>query len=167
MAYIIPSKRNREEIRKSPTIPIIPTTPIVSSLTCKWCHENDHLSLNCKFKGIIQEKRPNVKDNCLFPSLCNVDKQKEVSWGNGFEIDKFKERVSKIEETTLKRINSSTISLDTLTSNYSELDRNDIDSLVFQSNTKLSIHHPYRVYYQFSNENYSTDFLKWWSTTVH
>ncbi len=159
MTYIPPSKRNiqKEEIVTRPTVVI-----------CKWCHESDHLSITCKYKGCIQEKRPELNNIELFPSLVKkIEVSNEDSiWNTNFKLDEFKERISKISTSDLKRINSSVASLDTLTSNYSEIDIDEIDSMIYQNDTRLPDYHPYKSYYKYfskPHENlYTDEFSQYW-----
>jgi len=153
MAYIPPSKRNikKEEITT-------PTKPTV--VVCKWCHERDHLSISCQYKGCIQEKRPELSNTEVFPSLAKkIEVNNEDSiWNTNFKLDEFKEQISKISNGDLKRIGSSAASLDTLTSNYSELDIDEIDSMIHQNDSRLIDIHPYKSFYKSNSKQHENLF---------
>ena len=95
----------------------------------------------------MQEKKPELNSIESFPSLNNVEVNNESIWNTEFKLDKFKEHVSKLSNTQMKRIGSSAVSLDTLTSNYSELEIDEIDNIIYQNDNRLVDFHPYKSYY--------------------
>ena len=169
MAYIPPSKRNKnidkkEEVGTDDASGIVQTK--TSVIVCKWCHQSDHLSIACKFKGNIQEKKPELNSIESFPSLNNVEVNNESIWNTEFKLDKFKEQVSKLSNNDMKRIGSSAVSLDTLTSNYSELEIDEIDNIIYQNDNRLVDFHPYKSYYEFvskkNDDLYTSEFNQYW-----
>lgn len=159
MAYIPPSQRNKKsndnEIKKPSAV-----------IKCKWCHQNDHLSINCKFKGTIQEEKPDILDNTFFPELQkNIQFSSSTSTSNWIDQDKIKKVMTEDKDKTLalKRVSSSNISLDTAVSNYSELDLDEINNII------ISNIHPYTSYYKYTSEFtedlYTTEFNQWWYST--
>ena len=159
MEYVPPSRRKiqKKEIAiESPT------------LVCKWCHESGHLSITCKYKGSMQEKKPDLGNVESFPSLTDSESVVTDSspWKSNFNIDNFKDQISKITNNELKRIGSSAVSLDSMMSSQAELGVDEVDSLIYHNDHRLPDHHPYRYYYNDSilklNDLYTPDFNKWW-----
>lgn len=133
--YVLPSKRN-----------IISEQPPSSKIVCKWCHEPGHLSISCKFKGQVQQKKPEMFNTQEFPRLNpNISTpQKETTWGKILNIELLKKIPHSMEEKRLTRVSSSNLSLDTLTSTGSEMD-SELEEMIHTISMKDV--HPYDAYY--------------------
>lgn len=134
--YTLPSQRNKT---KPP--------PRLSSpeLVCKWCHEVGHLSINCKFKGTILQKKPQLCDTDTFPKLgIESVEPPTVKWKRTLSNEQLKNLPAPAPEKKIMRINSSNISLDTLTSNDS------MPNDMLHNRTTKDIH-PYNAYYSLKN----------------
>ena len=156
MSYIPPNQRKKKAAPSPQPIPIA---------VCKWCHESGHLSINCKYKGTILDRKPDLDSGSDFPSLNNTPESINTTpiWGNKLDVESLKETLINHEKESLKRIHSSNVSLDTLTS-ATEQELDNVDELVYHNNIILKDIHPYESFYkhQMDTNPYNKAFYEWW-----
>lgn len=168
MTYVLPSRRNKPEVKPLPD-DVKQKSAVVR---CKWCHETTHLSIFCKYKGTVLDKRPELECPDTFPNLptsSSTSSNNDVSngWGSGLSLTDLKDKIkpsSSLQE--MKRVNSSMVSLDTLST--IEHTQEEINEFITCSNKQFEFCHPYEAYYSdFHDNDLNSGQFKKWYNVIH